>query len=155
MDFEGRNQILTRFSEQHRQEEAVQNPQKHCRRDDASSAAVLWSSSSAGEDQIKLAAISISFNARLKASDMSALMQEHAVRVARSIADSVPRRNLNGSLLAREFDAAYGPAWHCVVGKSFGSFVTHSPCGFLYFSLEDSLLSVLLFKTEVHVVRKP
>lgn len=23
------------------------------------------------------------------------------------------------------FDQLYGPAWHCVVGRSFGSFVTH------------------------------
>lgn len=55
----------------------------------------------------------------------------------------------------QEFDSAYGPAWHCVVGKSFGSFVTHSPGGFVYFSLDDSLLSVLLFKTEVQLVTKP
>ena len=23
------------------------------------------------------------------------------------------------------FDALYGPCWHCIVGRSFGSFVTH------------------------------
>lgn len=23
------------------------------------------------------------------------------------------------------FDALYGPAWHCIVGRSYGSFVTH------------------------------
>lgn len=44
----------------------------------------------------------------------------------------------------------YGPAWHCIVGKSFGSFVTHSPGGFLYFSLES--FSFLLFKTEVQLI---
>lgn len=48
----------------------------------------------------------------------------------------------------------YGPAWHCIVGKSFGSFVTHSSGGFVYFSIDK--LSFLLFKTEVRpvVVRK-
>lgn len=23
------------------------------------------------------------------------------------------------------FDELYGPAWHCIVGRSYGSFVTH------------------------------
>jgi len=49
----------------------------------------------------------------------------------------------------QEFDGAYGPAWHCIVGTSFGSFVTHSTGGFLYFSM-DQKVYVLLFKTTVH-----
>ncbi|KAF3636027.1 Dynein light chain, cytoplasmic [Capsicum annuum] len=35
-----------------------------------------------------------------------------------------------------EFDSTYGPAWHCIVGTSFGSYVTHSIGGFLYFSID-------------------
>ena len=53
----------------------------------------------------------------------------------------------------QEFDALYGPAWHCIAGKSFGSFVTHASGGFLYFSLDK--LCFLLFKTEVRPVVKP
>ena len=30
--------------------------------------------------------------------------------------------------IKQAFDAAHGVAWHCVVGKSFGSFVTHDRC---------------------------
>lgn len=101
MEIEERDQIRTRFSE-HGQEQVAQNPPKHRRHDFSSSSALSSSSSStAAEDQVKLAAISISFNARLKAADMPALMQEHAMRVARSIADSVPKRSPNSSLLAR------------------------------------------------------
>lgn len=48
----------------------------------------------------------------------------------------------------QEFDWVYGPAWHCIVGTSFGSFVTHSVGGFLYFSM-DRKLYILLFKTTV------
>lgn len=55
-------------------------------------------------------------------------------------------------LLFQEFDALYGPAWHCIVGKSFGSFVTHSSGGFVYFSMDK--LCFLLFKTEVRPVVK-
>jgi dynein light chain LC8-type len=36
----------------------------------------------------------------------------------------------------QEADTAYGPLWHCIVGKSFGSMVSHSPGdgfgGFIY-----------------------
>lgn len=47
----------------------------------------------------------------------------------------------------QEFDKVYGPAWHCIVGSNFGSFVTHATGGFLYFSMEK--LYILLFKTKV------
>lgn len=50
-------------------------------------------------------------------------------------------------LLLQEFDSTYGPAWHCIVGTSFGSYVTHSLGGFLYFSIDK--VYVLLFKTAV------
>lgn len=47
----------------------------------------------------------------------------------------------------QEFDSTYGPAWHCIVGTSFGSYVTHSLGGFLYFSIDK--VYILLFKTAV------
>lgn len=50
-------------------------------------------------------------------------------------------------LFFQEFDSAYGPAWHCIVGTSFGSYVTHSLGGFLYFSIDK--VYILLFKTAV------
>jgi hypothetical protein len=50
--------------------------------------------------------------------------------------------------ILQEFDGVYGPAWHCIVGTSFGSFVTHSVGGFLYFSM-DQKLYILIFKTAV------
>lgn len=53
-------------------------------------------------------------------------------------------RNLMGF---QEFDSSYGPAWHCIVGTSFGSYVTHSLGGFLYFSIDK--VYILLFKTAV------
>ncbi|GLT67297.1 hypothetical protein SLA2020_396150 [Shorea laevis] len=108
-------------------------------------------------EEVKLAAAAISLNVRLRSSDMPIDIQEHAMRCARSFVDSAPKRRPNLTHLARslkkEFDSEYGPAWHCVVGTSFGSFVTHSPGGFLYFSVDS--LSVLLFKTEVQLVMEP
>ncbi|KAL1537773.1 putative dynein light chain [Salvia divinorum] len=107
------------------------------------------------EEEVKLAALAISFNIRLRSADMPLPMQERALRHARALLDAAAHlRRPNPTLLSRslkkEFDSVYGPAWHCVAGKSFGSFVTHSPGGFLYFSIDS--FSFLLFKTEVHLV---
>ncbi|CAI0377813.1 unnamed protein product [Linum tenue] len=55
--------------------------------------------------------------------------------------------------LEKEFDGAYGPAWHCITGKSFGSFVTHPNDGFVYFSVDN--IRFLLFKMEVRPLIKP
>ncbi|KAH7860622.1 hypothetical protein Vadar_015779 [Vaccinium darrowii] len=111
-------------------------------------------------EEVKLAAIAITLNIRLRSADMPLSMQERALRFTRSLLDSAPaagNHRPSPSLLARslkkEFDTRYGLAWHCVVGKSFGSFVTHSPGGFVYFSLDS--LSFLLFKTEVQLVTEP
>ncbi|KAL5572972.1 hypothetical protein UlMin_022569 [Ulmus minor] len=109
-------------------------------------------------DEVKLAATAISLNVRLRSSDMPPHIQERALRCTGSLLQSTPKSSRpNPTHLARtlkkEFDSAYGPAWHCVVGASFGSFVTHSPGGFVYFSVDS--LSVLLFKTEVRLVIEP
>lgn len=44
-----------------------------------------------------------------------------------------------------EFDRRYQPHWHCIVGTSFGSFVTHQSGAFVYFYLGD--VAILLFKS--------
>ncbi|CAN0871557.1 Dynein light chain, cytoplasmic [Linum grandiflorum] len=92
------------------------------------------------------------FNVRVRASDMPAALQTKAFTCARDQLDSVPAgKKLDSKRLAlalkKEFDSAYGPAWHCIVGTSFGSYVTHSVGGFLYFSIDK--VFVLLFKTAV------
>ncbi|KAL8152545.1 hypothetical protein V2J09_010305 [Rumex salicifolius] len=84
-------------------------------------------------------------------SDMPGFMQVHAFRCARTTYDSLEKFSTKhvASNLKKEFDKVYGPAWHCIVGSSFGSFVTHSTGCFLYFSFEK--LYVLLFRTKVRL----
>ncbi|XP_058772719.1 dynein light chain 1, cytoplasmic-like [Vicia villosa] len=90
-------------------------------------------------------------NVRVKACDMPVMLQNHAFRFALDLLDSMPSKNLDSKRLAltlkKEFDSTYGPAWHCIVGTSFGSYVTHSVGGFLYFSIDK--VHILLFKTAV------
>ncbi|KAL9676174.1 hypothetical protein QQ045_004387 [Rhodiola kirilowii] len=86
---------------------------------------------------------------KVMVTDMPGFMQVHAFKVARTSYDSLDK--LSSKHIAfdikKEFDRAYGPAWHCIVGSGFGSFVTHSTGGFLYFSMDK--LCILLFQTKV------
>ena len=45
----------------------------------------------------------------------------------------------------REFDHKYKKTWHCIVGKNFGSFVTHESKTFIFFEIAG--VSILLFKS--------
>ncbi|XP_002991377.2 uncharacterized protein LOC9639492 [Selaginella moellendorffii] len=95
---------------------------------------------------------SLSKLVRLKAADMGVTMQEHAFYCANQVLDAMDKLHCKrvAWTLKKEFDKAYGPAWHCIVGTSFGSYVTHSVGGFLYFSIGK--VSVLLFQTAVELI---
>ena len=47
--------------------------------------------------------------------------------------------------IKKEFDKKYYPTWHCIVGRNFGSYVTHETKHFIYFYLGQ--VAVLLFKS--------
>jgi dynein light chain LC8-type len=49
-------------------------------------------------------------------------------------------------LIILQFDERKGPTWHCIVGRNFGSFVTHETKHFIYFYLGH--YAILLFKTQ-------
>ncbi|XP_028784099.1 uncharacterized protein LOC114740135 isoform X2 [Neltuma alba] len=99
-------------------------------------------------DDVKRPSVSLALSSGRRRSFCGS--QIHAVDCARKALDSMEKFTSKTLALAlkKEFDGAYGPAWHCIVGTSFGSFVTHSVGGFLYFSM-DQKLYVLLFKTTV------
>nr|ACG39395.1 microtubule motor [Zea mays] len=92
---------------------------------------------------------------RVRAADMPLPLQRRAVRLAYEAIAAMPRLDSKRLALAlkKEFDTAYGPAWHCIVGTSFGSYVTHSLGGFLYFSVDKAY--ILLFRTAVEPLVRP
>ncbi|KAL0318346.1 UNVERIFIED_CONTAM: Dynein light chain, cytoplasmic [Sesamum angustifolium] len=100
--------------------------------------------------QVELADFFSCTGVKVVAVDMPPFMQIHAVDCARKAHDSLEKFTSKtlAFTLKKEFDGVYGPAWHCIVGTSFGSFVTHSVGGFMYFSM-DHKLYILLFKTTV------
>ena len=46
--------------------------------------------------------------------------------------------------IKKQFDERWTPYWHVIIGRNFGSFVTHETKMFLYFYLEDK--AVMLYK---------
>ncbi len=49
------------------------------------------------------------------------------------------------SHIKKELDKRYSPMWHCVVGRSFSSFITHEAKYFLHFFLGQ--VAVLVWKS--------
>ena len=72
-------------------------------------------------------------------------MQQNAIDVANQALD---RHNIERDIAAyikKEFDKKFSPTWHCIVGRSFGSYITHESKHFIYFYVGQ--LAVLLFKS--------
>ena len=53
--------------------------------------------------------------------------------------------NQMASFIQKEFEGKYEGTWNCIVGKDFGSAVTHEDGHFIYFYVGD--FAVLLFKS--------
>ncbi|CAD6193561.1 unnamed protein product [Caenorhabditis auriculariae] len=47
--------------------------------------------------------------------------------------------------LKTAFDREFGPDWHCICGRHFGSFVTFEPNNFIYFRI--GTIAFMLYKT--------
>merc|ERR1711981_991243 len=81
----------------------------------------------------------------VKNADMSEDMQQEAIDVA---TQAIEKHNVEKDIAAyikKEFDKKYTPTWHCIVGRNFGSYVTHETKHFIYFYLGQ--VAVLLFKS--------
>ncbi|CAH8476333.1 unnamed protein product [Schistosoma rodhaini] len=81
----------------------------------------------------------------IKNADMERTVQDDAVYVASAAMDKYDIEKDVAAYIKKEFDRKYTPNWHCVVGKHFGSYVTHETNNFIYFYLDDR--AVLLFKS--------
>ena len=54
--------------------------------------------------------------------------------------------------IKRELDRKYGCVWHCVVGRHFGSYVTHDEQNFVYFFIGDC--GFLIWRTAENSTQK-
>jgi len=81
----------------------------------------------------------------IKNVDMSEEMQQEAVETASAALAKFSVEKDIASNLKKEFDRKYGPTWHVVVGKNFGSYVTHETKHFIYFYIGP--LAFLIWKS--------
>jgi dynein light chain LC8-type len=65
--------------------------------------------------------------------------QATAIEVAREAQDKHSIEKDQAAFIKKEFDRRFGPTWHCVVGRNFGSYVTHESKNFIYFYLDQVL----------------
>ncbi|KAL9398759.1 hypothetical protein Peur_007720 [Populus x canadensis] len=82
----------------------------------------------------------------LRETDMPEQMQSHAMELAYQALDlhEVSDCQSIAHYIKQKFDDAYGPAWHCVVGKDFGCCITHLSGSFIFFRVE--MMEFLIFK---------
>ena len=81
----------------------------------------------------------------IKNADMPEELQQDAIDCA---VQALERFNIEKDIAAaikKEFDKKHNPTWHCIVGKNFGSYITHENKRFIYFYIGQ--LAVLLFKS--------
>ncbi|RLV95918.1 Cyanamide hydratase DDI3 [Spathaspora sp. JA1] len=83
--------------------------------------------------------------ATLKASDLSPEIQTKIFELAQQSIISCKIEKDIATFLKKELDQIYGPTWHVIVGRSFGSYVTHEQGYFIYFYIGD--LAFLIFKS--------
>ncbi|KAI4311145.1 hypothetical protein MLD38_036064 [Melastoma candidum] len=81
----------------------------------------------------------------IKSADMKDDMQKEAVDIAIAAFETNSVEKDVAEHIKKEFDKKHGPTWHCIVGRNFGSYVTHETNHFVYFYLDQK--AILLFKS--------
>ncbi|CAJ2499992.1 Uu.00g028450.m01.CDS01 [Anthostomella pinea] len=84
--------------------------------------------------------------AQIKSADMTEDMQQETIDVAQEAMGKFTIEKDIAQHIKKTFDERKGPTWHCIVGRNFGSFVTHETKHFIYFYLGHC--AILLFKTQ-------
>ncbi|KAA0195864.1 Adenosinetriphosphatase [Fasciolopsis buskii] len=81
----------------------------------------------------------------VKNADMNEDMQQDVVEFA---VEALERYTVEKDIAAhikKESDKRFGPTWHCVCGRNFGSYVTHESKHFIYFYIGQ--VAIMLFKS--------
>ncbi|XP_012583980.1 PREDICTED: dynein light chain 1, cytoplasmic-like [Condylura cristata] len=79
-----------------------------------------------------------------KTVDMSEEMQQDSVEFATQALEKYSVEKDIAAHIKKEFDKKYNSTWHCIVGRKFGSYVTHETKHFIYFYMGQ--VAILLFK---------
>ncbi|ODV74660.1 dynein light chain CYBJADRAFT_166448 [Cyberlindnera jadinii NRRL Y-1542] len=81
----------------------------------------------------------------IKAQDMPEDVQKQVLEIAaKALEENDLEKDVAGQI-KKELDKTHGHTWHVIVGKNFGSYVTHESGFFLYFYIGP--YAFLIFKT--------
>ena len=78
-------------------------------------------------------------------SDMPDEMQSNAIDIARKAVQTCDQERDIAAFVKKAFDKKYEAPWHCVVGRHFGSYVSHEKGNCVYFQV--GRYAFLLFKS--------
>lgn len=81
----------------------------------------------------------------IKNVDMSEELQQESVDITSAALEKFTIEKDIAAQIKKEFDRRHGPTWHVVVGKNFGSYVTHETKHFIYFYVGS--LAILIWKS--------
>ena len=81
---------------------------------------------------------------QIKNADMNDVLQVEVVELAKTAMDRFNTEKDIANFIKKELDRSHTPFWHCIVGRNFGSYVTHETKHFVYFYIDE--LAVLAFK---------
>mmetsp|Transcript_35024 Transcript_35024/g.52712 ORF Transcript_35024/g.52712 Transcript_35024/m.52712 type:complete len:90 (+) Transcript_35024:29-298(+) len=81
----------------------------------------------------------------VKNADMSPDMQQDAIDCATQALETFNSEKEIAVYIKQEFDKKHNPTWHVLVGRNFGSYVTHETKHFIYFYMGQ--VGFLLFKS--------
>ena len=81
----------------------------------------------------------------VKVKDMTDELEKDAKNILLKALELFKSNSEIANYLKKEFDRKYNPDWHCIIGNSFGSFVSHESHYLIYFQIEST--GYLLFKT--------
>jgi dynein light chain LC8-type len=71
-------------------------------------------------------------------------MQQDAIDTASMAMEKYTTEKEIAGFIKKEFDKKYDPTWHCIVGRSFGMYMTHENKNFIHFYLNQ--FGILLMK---------
>eukprot|EP00057_Strongylocentrotus_purpuratus_P020114 XP_011674588.1 PREDICTED: dynein light chain 1, cytoplasmic-like [Strongylocentrotus purpuratus] len=77
--------------------------------------------------------------------DMAEDLQEEAIQAAQDAMTKSKVEKDVAAAIKKKFDDEHQPTWHCIVGRNFGSYVTHESKHFIYFYIGQK--AFLLFKS--------
>eukprot|EP01071_Lankesteria_metandrocarpae_P012652 Lankesteria_metandrocarpae@DN6127_c0_g1_i1.p1 len=81
----------------------------------------------------------------VKYADMPADMQKAAMEIGRYAVLSLSTETEMASYIKKQFDSKFEGKWHCIIGRAYGSYVTHDTQKFIYFQVGNEV--ILLFKS--------